>query len=73
MFIGVFVGVNVGVKNDKKWAFPGSFALAGSGCCVIGSQTRRLFSLASRVRMASPLSSLTKIDRIKHLKYMSQK
>ena len=53
MFIGVFVGVNVGVKNDKKWAFPGSFALAGSGCCVIGSQTRRLFSLASRVRMAS--------------------
>jgi hypothetical protein len=31
MFVGVFVGVNVGVKNDKKWAFPGSFALAGSG------------------------------------------
>ena len=23
MFVGVFVGVNVGVKNDKKWAFPG--------------------------------------------------
>lgn len=31
MFVGVFVGVNVGVKSDKKWAFPGSFALAGSG------------------------------------------
>ena len=23
MFVGVNVGVNVGVKNDKKWAFPG--------------------------------------------------
>lgn len=31
MFVGVFVGVNVGVKNDKKWAFPGLFTLAGSG------------------------------------------
>ena len=31
MFVGVFVGVNVGVKSDKKWAFPGLFTLAGSG------------------------------------------
>ena len=31
MFVGVFVGVNVGVKKDKKWAFPGLFTLAGSG------------------------------------------
>ena len=31
MFVGVFVGVNVGVKKDKIWAFPGSFALARSG------------------------------------------
>ena len=68
MFVGVFVGVNVGVKNDKKWAFPGSFALAGSG------YTRFAHGASlTQVRMASPLPSLTKIDRIKHLKYMSQK
>ena len=29
MFVGVFVGVNVGVKNDKKWAFPGLFLELG--------------------------------------------
>ena len=68
-----FVSVNVGVKNDKKWAFPGSFTLAGSGytrfapgalLCVMADSIRHLEPNGASLRPKG-LLSLTRF-RVSH-------
>jgi len=78
-FVGVFVGVNVGVKNDKKWAFPGSFTLAGSGYtrfapgalpCVMADSIRHLEPNSASLRPYGSLSLTQKATKLSFLRHL---
>ena len=61
MFVGVFVGVNVGVKNDKKWAFPGFKVPEPIEGRRVGLYSLRSRSLASASLRPYGLLSLTQL------------
>ena len=60
MFVGVFVGVNVGVKNDKKWAFPG-FKVPEP------IEGRRVGLYSLRSRSLTPMNRTTRLPRVSAL------
>lgn len=65
MFVGVFVGVNVGVKNDKKWAFSGLSPSVTPEPQAIGAMPGRAVALsASKLAVCS--ASLRESEWLHH-------